>query len=352
MVRIPMDRTRLADVAERAGVSESTVSRVVNGRPGVREATRQQVLAALADLGYALPGLGRAHRAGLVGLVIPELSNPIFPAFAQTIETGLASRGYTTILCTATEGGVAEEEYVEMLLERGIAGLVVVSGHNADATADHDMYRQLTARGLPLVLVNGVVNDLDVPFVSCDDSYASELAVRHLASLGHRSVGMVVGPMRYTVSRKKVAGFESAVDALGLRGSIVESLYSVEGGHVAARRLLDAGVTGMVAASDLMALGVVRSARDTGRLVPDEVSVIGFDDTPLIACTDPPLTTVRQPVSHMSDAVVRALLERVQGHGGPAHEYVFRPDLVVRSSTAPPPGRGSGSGRRTRARAG
>jgi LacI family transcriptional regulator, repressor for deo operon, udp, cdd, tsx, nupC, and nupG len=339
-----MDRTRLADVAERVGVSESTVSRVVNAKPGVRETTRQQVLAALADLGYSLPGLGRAHRAGLVGLVIPELSNPIFPAFAQTIETGLAARGYTTILCTATEGGVAEEEYVEMLLERGIAGLVVVSGHNADATADHDLYRQLTARGLPLVLVNGVVDGLDVPFVSCDDSYASELAVRHLASLGHRCVGMVVGPQRYTVSRRKTAGFEQAAGDLGLACSVVETLYSVEGGHVAALRLVDAGATGVVAASDLMALGVVRAVRELGRSVPDDVSVIGFDDTPLIACTDPPLTTVRQPVSQMSDAVVRALLEQVQGSSGPSHEY-----LVVRSSTAPPARRANGSRARARA---
>lgn len=346
-----MDRTRLSDVAERVGVSESTVSRVVNAKPGVREATRQQVLAALSDLGYSLPGLGRAHRAGLVGLVVPELSNPIFPAFAQTIETGLASRGYTTILCTATEGGVAEEEYLEMLLERGIAGLVVVSGHNADATADHDLYRQLTARGLPLVLVNGVVDGLDVPFVSCDDAYASDLAVRHLASLGHQRIGMVVGPTRYSVSRRKVAGFEQAVADLGLRGEIVETLYSVEGGHVAARGLLTSGATAVVAASDLMALGVVRTARELGCRVPDDVSVVGFDDTPLIACTDPPLTTVRQPVSHMSGAVVRALLEQVEHRGGPAHEYVFRPDLVVRSSTAPPPGRGHGPrsrGRTTR----
>jgi len=342
-----VDRTRLSDVAERAGVSEATVSRVVNAKPGVREATRQHVLAALSDLGYSLPGLGRAHRAGLMGLIVPELSNPIFPAFAQTIETGLASRGYTTILCTATEGGVAEEEYVDMLLERGIAGLIVVSGTNADATATHDLYHQLVARSLPLVLVNGVVDGLDVPFVSCDDAFASDLAVRHLASLGHVHIGMVVGPTRYTVSRRKVAGFEQAVAELGLAGEVVESLYSVEGGHVAARSLLRSGVTAIVAASDLMALGVVRSARELGKAVPDDVSVIGFDDTPLIACTDPPLTTVRQPVLQMSNAVVRALLEQVEHPGGLAHEYVFRPDLVVRSSTARPPANGP---RRRRAR--
>jgi alanine racemase len=198
-------------------------------------------------------------------------------------------------------------------------------------------------------LVNGVVEGLDVPFVSCDDALASDLAVRHLASLGHERLAMVVGPMRYTVSRQKVAGFERAIADLGLTGQVVESLYSVEGGHVAARRLLKGGVTAVVAASDLMALGVVRAVRELGKSVPDDVSVVGFDDTPLISCTDPPLTTVRQPVGQMSNAVVRALLERVHHRGGPAHEYVFRPDLVVRSSTARPPGRRSG--RRPRAAA-
>jgi DNA-binding LacI/PurR family transcriptional regulator len=331
-------RVRLKDVADRAGVSEATVSRVVNDKPGVNEATRRAVLAVLADLGYGRPGLARMSKAGLVGLFVPELDNPIFPAFAQTIETRLAHHGYTAVLCTATRDGVQESDYVEMLLERNVAGIIVVSGLNADTTADHTLYRGLLARGLPLVFVNGVVPGLEAPYVSCDDRLASELAVRHLVSLGHTRLGMIVGPRRYSVVQRKVEGFERAVRrAFGSRSpaAVVESDFTVEGGHVAADRLLDDGVTGIVAASDLLALGAVRAVHGRGQRVPGDVSVVGYDDTVLMAFTDPPLTTVRQPVRQMSDAAVRALLDRINGHGGPCHEYVFRPELVVRGSTGP-----------------
>ena len=130
-------RARLADIAVQARVSEATVSRVLNGRPGVAEGTRQSVLTALDVLGYERPSRLRRKSAGLVGLVVPELTNPIFPAFAQVIETSLAQHGYTPVLCTQTPGGVHEDDYTEMLLERSVSGIVFVSGLHADTLADH-----------------------------------------------------------------------------------------------------------------------------------------------------------------------------------------------------------------------
>lgn len=319
-------------------MSEATVSRVVNARPGVNEATRQRVERVLAEIGYQSPGIVRGRRSGVVGLIVPELSNPVFPAFAQTIEARLATRGYTIMLCTATESGVHEDEYIDMLLDRNVSGIVIVSGRNADTTADHRQYHELVARGMPVVFVNGVIEGLNAPFVSCDDRRASELAVQHLASLRHRRIGMVTGPQRYVVAQRKTAGFIDAIGRLpegSLPPLVSESLFNVEGGHVAAQALLAEGITGIVAASDLMALGAIRAAHEMGFHVPDDVSVVGFDDTPLMAFTDPPLTTVRQPVLPMSEAAVRALLEQIEGHRGPCHEYVFRPELVVRGSTGP-----------------
>ena len=335
----PSRKGTLADIAGQAGVSEATVSRVLNARPGVAEATRHLVLTALDVLGYERPTQLRRTSAGLVGLIVPELTNPIFPAFVQVIESALVRHGYTPVLCTQTPGGLHEDDYTQMLLERGVSGIVFVSGLHADSRADHERYRALIARGLPIVLVNGFADDVDAPYVSTDDHAASALAVQHLTALGHTRIGLAVGPDRFVPAIRKIAGFREAmvrqtsaddVDAL-----IERSLFTVEGGQAAAARLLGRGCTAIVCGSDLMALGAIRAARSAGLNVPANVSVVGYDDSPLIAFTDPPLTTVRQPVQGMSEATVRALVDQIAGHPAPGTEYMFRPELVVRGSTAP-----------------
>ncbi|MFI1742504.1 LacI family DNA-binding transcriptional regulator [Streptomyces sioyaensis] len=339
---------RLSDIAGQAQVSEATVSRVLNGRAGVAASTRQRVLAALDVLGYERPVRLRRRSAGLVGLVIPELTNPIFPAFAQIIEQSLAGHGYTPVLCTQMPGGATEDELVEQLEERGVTGIVFLSGLHADTRADPTRYARLAARGVPFVLINGYNDRIDAPFVSPDDGAAARMAVRHLAELGHERIGLAVGPARYVPSRRKAEGFAAALaESFGLsRGQaerrVQHTLFSVEGGHAAAAALLDdQGCTGIVCGSDLMALGVVRAARQRGLDVPGALSVVGFDDSQLIAFTDPPLTTVRQPVQAMATAAVGALIEEIheRGQGRQASprrtEFVFQPELVVRGSTGP-----------------
>lgn len=328
----------LSDIAAQANVSEATVSRVLNGKPGVSEATREAVLTALDLLGGERPARLRQRRLGLVGLIIPELENPVFPMFAQVIERELTHAGYTTVLCTQWPGGTTEDDYVDALLERAISGIIFVSGLHADATADHGRYSKLVAQRLPIVLVNGVAPDVDAPFISADDVVAAELAVNHLASLGHRDIGLAVGPRRFYPARKKAEGFRAAMARLGVtQPLVVHTLYSVEGGYAAAVQLLDAGVTGIVCGSDLMALGAVRAVRQRGLQVPDDVSVVGYDDSPLIGFTDPPLTTVRQPVAAMARAAVATLLDDIGGMPVQRTEFLFRPELVVRSSTGPAP---------------
>jgi len=339
----PAKRARLVDIARHAGVSEATVSRVLNGRPGVSETTTQAVLTALDVLGYERPARLRQRSAGLIGLVVPELDNPIFPAFAQVIENACGQHGYTPVLCTQTPGGVGEDEYVEMLLDRGVSGIIFVSGLHADVSTDAARYQKLTGRGLPVVFVNGYIESVEAPFISTDDAVAIQLAVSHLTSLGHRRLGLAIGPDRYVPVRRKLAAFTAQLESPELRaknvtGLVEQSLFSVEGGHAAAVRLLDQGVTGIICGSDLMALGAIRAARQRGLDVPRDVSVVGYDDSPLIAFTDPPLTTVRQPVHAMGQAAVRALIDAVSGHGSPNTEYLFRPELVVRNSTGAVPG--------------
>lgn len=333
-------RARLADIAAHAGVSEATVSRVLNAKPGVAPETRQLVITALDVLGYERPAKLRVRSAGLVGLIVPELENPIFPAFAQVIEKGLAQHGYTPVLCTQTPGGITEDDYVELLSERGVSGIIYVSGLHADTRADQDRYRRLVEMGMPVVFINGFVEGVDASFISDDDATAMDLAVTHLVTLGHTRIGLGVGPEWYVPVLRKTAGFVAAMRArLGVRdaegdGLVEHALFSVEGGQAAAGRLLDRGVTAIVCGSDLMALGAIREVRRRGLDVPADVSVIGYDDSPLIAFTDPPLTTVRQSVQAMGSAAVQALVDQIAGLAVPHAEYVFRPELVVRGSTS------------------
>ncbi|MEV7771369.1 LacI family DNA-binding transcriptional regulator [Kitasatospora sp. NPDC086791] len=334
-----MTTARLSDIAAQAGVSEATVSRVLNGKTNVSATTRQTVLAALDVLGYERPTRLRQRSAGLIGLITPELSNPIFPALAQVIEQVLSRHGYTPVLCTQTPGGSTEDELVEMLVDRGVAGIVFVSGLHADTTADHDRYARLAGRGVPFVLINGFSEKIDAPFISPDDRAAMWMAVQHLAELGHERIGLAVGQRRYVPVLRKIEGFTAAMrEVLGLsqeeaEGLVRHTLFSVEGGHAAAGALLDKGCTAIVCGSDMMALGAIRAVRQRGLSVPQDVSVVGFDDSPLIAFTEPPLTTIRQPVEAMATAAVDALLEEVGGNAVQRGEFMFQPELVMRGST-------------------
>lgn len=329
---------RLVDIAVQAKVSEATVSRVLNNKPMVSASTRQAVLTALDVLGYERPPQLQRKTFGLVGLIVPELENPVFPMFAQVIETALAVQGYTAVLCTQTPGGVHEDEYTRMLLDRGVAGIVFVSGLHADTTTSPARYQLLREAGLPIVLVNGSMAGIDAPSIVNDDHASVEAAITHLTHLGHTRIGMAIGPERFAPTQRKLAAFRSLMTPrLGEREveELIEStLYSVEGGAAAATRLVNRGCTAVICGSDVMALGAIRAARAAGLAVPDDLSVIGSDDSSLMAFTDPPLTTVRQSITAMGEAAVQALLDEIAGRPADRTEYVFQPELVVRRSTS------------------
>jgi LacI family transcriptional regulator, repressor for deo operon, udp, cdd, tsx, nupC, and nupG len=344
MTRVPS--RRLADVARKVGVSEATVSRVLNGKAGVSASTREAVLTALDVLGYERPTQLRGERARLIGLVLPELQNPIFPALAEVIGGALAQRGFTPVLCTRTAGGLSEADYVGMLLDQHVSGMVFFGGHCAEANAPHEHYRQLRSRGIPVVLLNAAIDDLAFPGVSTDDVTAAGQAYDHLASLGHRRIGLVVGPEDHVPSRRKLAGFtERARMAAGpghdgAPPPVEHALFSLEGGQAATTRLLRHGVSGVICGSDVLALGAIRAIRRAGLSVPGDVSVVGYDDSAFMNCTDPPLTTVRQPIESMGKAAVALLVNQIENMAVYPEELLFEPELVVRGSTGRP---GTGS---------
>lgn len=331
---------RLAEVAKKVGVSEATVSRVLNDKPGVSDATRQAVLTALDVLGYERPTKLRGERSRLVGLVLPELQNPIFPALAEIVGGGLTQNGYTPLLCTQTAGGITEADYVDLLLQQQVSGVVFLGGNYSQADAPHDHYERLRQVRLPTVLVNARVDDLAFATVSTDDGAAAEQAVSHLLQLGHRRIGMLMGPADHIPSRRKLAAAQEVLARAGVPfdGSlVVRGLYSLESGQAGASRLLASGATAIVCASDVLALGAVRAARRTGRSVPADVSIVGFDDSFLMSCTEPPLTTVRQPIESMGRTAIELLLAQISGSAEAGDELLFEPELVLRSTTGPAP---------------
>ena len=234
---------RLAEVARKVGVSEATVSRVLNEKPGVSEATRQAVLTALDVLGYERPTKLRGERARLVGLVLPELQNPIFPAFAEVVGGALAQQGYTPVLCTQTAGGVTEADYIDLLLQQQVSGVVFAGGLYAQARrAARPLPPARRARKLPTVLVNARHRRPRVPAVSRATTRSpSEQAMGHLLSLGHTRIGLLLGPPRPRPVAAQAGGAPGASRApagIALAAErIAHSLYSLEAAQASAGRL-------------------------------------------------------------------------------------------------------------------
>jgi DNA-binding LacI/PurR family transcriptional regulator len=327
----------LRDVAEHAGVSVATASRVVSGLDNVRSETRERVERAMRELLYVPPG--RRPATGMIGLLVPSLENPIFPALAQAMEERATEAGFASILCNTTAAAFREVDYVHMLLDRGADGMIFISCEMTNLSGDHDHYARLVDEGARIVFVNGALNSLSVPSVAVDERSAGELATQHLLELGHERIGYVGGPDYYLPTRQKAAGRESALRAAGFSPdglAVYADDFSVEQGRTGLRRLLESRPTGVICSSDLMAIGVLQEAAARDLRVPEDLSVVGFDGIEAAAWTSPPLTTVEQPIEEIAETAVNALHSLIDEPQKPLPDYSFRPRLNVRGSTAGP----------------
>ena len=328
----------LREVARRSGVSVATASRVANGAPAVRPETRERVERAMRELLYVPPG--RRAATGLIGVLVPELANPIFPALAQAIETRAAPRGLASILCNTQEAAFREIDYVHMLLDRRVEGMIFISSEMANLRGDHSHYAKLAAEGAKIVFVNGALPSLDIPAVGVDEHAAGELATQHLIDLGHKRIGFAAGPEHYLPTQLKNAGRLAALQAAGLDSLdlVAHGHFAVEGGRSALRQLLarDDPPTGVICSSDLMAIGVLLEARQQGLRVPDDLSIVGFDGIDATTWSLPPLTTVEQPIEQIAETAIEALQTLIREPERTLPNFQFRPRLLVRASTAPP----------------
>jgi len=330
----------LRDVAERAGVSVATTWRVVHGMDSVRPDTRDRVERAMRELLY-VPQT-RTEATGAIGLLLPEFANPVFAALAQAMETHATSEGFATILCNTAGSALREVDYVHMLLERRVDGMVFICAEVTDVRSEHDHYGQLIERGARLVFVNGASESLEVPAVGVDERAAGRIATEHLLELGHRRVGFVAGDPYALPTREKMIGREDAMRAAGVEpnGYIAHGSFTVDGGRRVLRELLDAHPdeppTGVICSNDLMAIGVLQEAAALGLRVPQDLSVVGFDGIEAAEWTQPALTTVEQPIDVIAKTAIAALNTQIDNPGQLPANSVFRPRLRLGGTTGPP----------------
>ena len=333
----------LREVAQQAGVSLATASRVASGSLAVRPETRERVEEAMRDLLYVPPG--RKPATGAIGLLVPELTNPIFPALAQAMEARATEAGLATILCNTTAAAFREADYVHMLLDRRVDGMIFISCEMTHLAGEHDHYERLVDDGARLVFVNGALDGVDVPCVSVDERHAGYVATQHLISLGHERIGFVAGPADYLPTREKAAGRAEALRDAGLSpdGLVAHGDFTLDGGRSALRELLAKPnrPTAVICSSDVIAIGVVQEAREAGLRVPEDLSVVGFDGIEAADWVDPPLTTIEQPIEQIASTAVELLQKVIDEPHAPLPRVLFQPKLRRGGSTAPPPARRS-----------
>ena len=329
----------LRDVAKQAGVSVATASRVASGSAVVRPATRERVVRAMRDLLYVPPG--RVETADAIGLFVPEFGNPVFAALAEAMETEASHAGLATILCNTHGSAKRELDYMLMLLERRVEGMVFISAEVTDVRGDHSHYAQLVERGARIVFVNGGSEQLDVTSVGVDERAAGRIATEHLIRLGHRRIGFVAGDEFALPTREKSRGRLDALAAAGIDAHhlVAHADFTVDGGRAALRELADRHdderPTGVICSSDLMAIGAVQEAVTLGLRVPEDLSVVGFDGI-AARWSEPPLTTVEQPIQEIARTAVAALRAQIERPDRTQPSYVFRPRLRVGRTTASP----------------
>jgi DNA-binding LacI/PurR family transcriptional regulator len=311
---------------------------VATGSATVRPETRDRVEHAMRDLLYVPPG---RSEASAIGLFVPEFSNPVFAALAEAMEMHAARSGLATILCNTHGSATRERDYVRMLLERDVEGMLFISAEITDVRGRHSHYAKLLERGARLVFVNGGSEDLDVTSVGVDERAAGRIATEHLVELGHERIGFVAGEPYALPTREKTVGHLDALESAGLQdGLIAHSEFTLDGGRTAVRDLLKGPArkrpTGVICSSDLMAIGAMQEAIAQGLSIPRDLSIVGFDGIAAATWTNPPLTTVEQPIDEIARTAVDALRDQVARPAERQPSYVFRPTLRPGGTTSAP----------------
>src|SRR6195256_1052444 len=328
----------LKELAARAKVHPSTVSRVANNDPRLRisATTRSRIEALLRQTEYRPNGVARGlklRQTFVLAVVIPDITNPFFAALFRGVEDGASPRGYNVLLCNTDGSPERQRSHLRSLHARQVDGVILASSFLKDPSV-----RWLRNQHIPYVLVNRDSDEAHDPFVGSDDLVGGRLAAAHPADLGHRRIGHLAGKATVSTGVLRRRGYLAALTERGLRADprlVVESGYTEEGGARAAERLLalEDRPTGIFAVTDMTAVGAFGVARRMGLRIPEDVAIVGYNDIPLATRMVPALTTVHVPIHDFGAVAARLLLEQIETGAPSRRRVIFNPELVVRGST-------------------
>jgi LacI family transcriptional regulator len=330
---------RIKDVAREAGVSTATVSHVINNTKYVTEVTRERVLAAIKSCNYYANAHARtlaSGRSNIIGLLVSDISNPFFPELVKSIEDAAFECGYNVILVNTNYDANRAADYVRRLIELNVAGVALMT-----TELDSKLIDELAARKVPVVFHNVGITGEHMSDVLVDYGSGIEEAIEHLVALGHRRIAHIAGPARFrSAGIRRQAFLDSVARHLPTSPTpaIYEGDFKFEGGRRAASEILaaDEFPTAVVVANDLMALGAMHEFRAAGLSIPQDISIVGFDDITFAALAHPPLTTVCSPRAEIGRKAIEALLATTKQSGSTGEEVKIRTYLVIRGTTAPP----------------
>lgn len=328
-------RPTIYDVAEESNVSIATVSKVINNTGNMRDSTRERIKDAMKRLNYrpsmmasALTGKGTET----LGLLVPDISNPFFSEMARTIEDRAHESGMSVIICSTDSDPEKEEKYLDLLQRKQVDGFIVASTFQ-----DKNLLKELKTNGIPLVMLTHDNVGLDVTSVSVDDFKGGYEATSYLISKGHKNI--VIIAEHANSSNMRIYGYREAHTAHGLicsEENIYKTTATLENGKKKLMEIVDKGETptAIFACNDLIAIGVIQGAKEIGLHVPEQLSVVGFDNTILATTTVPELTTVAQPIADMGRKVVDVIIAEIKGNEFATESVLFSPQLIVRGTTS------------------
>jgi LacI family transcriptional regulator len=333
-----MTKLTLEEIAKKAGVSRSTVSRVINEKPNVRAEVRRRVLEIVEEADYQPNFAARSlasQRSHVIGLVFPRtvhtlFTDPYFPRLTQGIAQACNQFDYTLALFMLDTHEEERRLFPRISRQGLLDGIVVQVGQMED-----ELIARLSETDMPLVVAGRPVGIPEVSFVDVDNVAGSYNAVSHLIRLGFKRIGTITGPLSTTTGLDRRQGYQDAMHARWLAQDeqlIVEGDFTETSGYFAAQRLLEHEPDALFVASDAMALGALRAIRDANLSVPQDIAMVSFDDLPPATTADPPLTTVRQPIRRMGIKLVETLLDIIENGKNPPRRIIFDTELVIRES--------------------
>ena len=334
----PRRRPTIYDVARLAGVSTATVSRALNGTAPIADGTRAAIERAIEQLGYRPNPIARSlvtRSTQTIALLLPDITNPFYAELVSGIQQRLAEGDQSMLLCTTNGDPEQEARYLRLLRAKHVDGALVdglgLSPERIAAFAED---------GFPIVCLDRDVDFPTIPLVQVDNRLGARLATEYLISLGHRRIAHITGAAA-PISELRAAGYDEALRAAGIEPDpalVADGDFTEAGGHAAMRALLESGArfSAVFCANDLSAMGALNSVLSSGRKVPLDLSIVGFDDVRLSPYTSPPLTTIHQPAAEIARHATELLLDLIRGEQPGTMRRLFAPTLVVRGSTGPP----------------